>query len=167
MEEPKYYQPEIEEFHVGFEYEHFCDISTSGDWGSRCQWVKKIVRDYGQARVEWEKSTDVDFIYPSIPTTGRYYNNGLPKENWTLKDKIRVKSLDREDIESFGFKLWTYKGNELGFMLNHEGKEGSTWIHRIEGKIKISTTFPDITLYLGKIKNKSELKRVLQQLEII
>lgn len=78
----------------------------------------------------------------------------------------RVKCLDQEDIESFGFKLWTYKGNELGFMLNPDEDE-STWIHRIEGKIKISTTFPDTTLYLGKIKNKSELKRLLKQLEII
>lgn len=81
-------------------------------------------------------------------------------------ERVRVKYLDQEDIESFGFKLWTHKGNELGFMRNTD-KEGSTWIHRIEGKIKISTTFPDTTLYLGIIKNKSELKRVLQQLEII
>ena len=112
----------------------------------------------------------VGFEFEYLYSTNTWNKSKVPSGGFTVGnvklEKLRVKCLDQEDIESFGYKLWTHKGNELGFMRNTD-EEGSTWIHRTEGKIKISTTFPDTTLYLGIIKNKSELKRVLQRLEII
>jgi hypothetical protein len=137
MEETKYYTPQIEEFHVGFECEcsdeetGFAPITICAD--------------------DLKNKLDEEYNF---------------QEQGNIHPEYRVKYLDRDDIESFGFKLWTYKGNEVGFMLNPD-EDGSIWVHRIEGKIKISTKFPDTTLYLGKIKNKSALRVLLQQLEIV
>ena len=83
----KYYTPEIEEFHVGFEYEQkpsFTDgtVKTQEDF-DREKWKKRIFK--------------VGY--------GPYINRALYGRN---RDKgicgIRVKYLDREDIESLGFK---------------------------------------------------------------
>ena len=62
----KYYTPEIEEFHVGFEYE----VNYGKD-----RWVKEGLH-----------------YAPQVVT--------LPYKNL---ENIRVKHLDREDIESLGF----------------------------------------------------------------
>ena len=150
----KFYVPKIEEFHVGFEYEVRTKKYTSSTEFTE-NWVPCV---HGDA------TTGYSFI---LGEALLYKQDAIETiKTCICKEGVRVKCLDQEDIESFGFKLWAHKGNELGFMRNTD-EEGSTWIHRIEGKIKISTTFPDTTLYLGIIKNKSELKRVLQQVGVI
>jgi hypothetical protein len=89
----KYYTPTIEEFHVGFEYEELWyggGKSPSGeDWVSHVYNGESLTEEYseGQSSIEEE-----------------------------IRDKeIRVKYLDKEDIESLGF---VYKGtsdhNRLG-----------------------------------------------------
>lgn len=85
-------------------------------------------------------------------------------ENAINQNFIRVKHLDKYDIESFGlFKVvndWWHKSNT-----------GNDWqILKIdEHKYQISYGQHEFskTYFQGAIKNKSELKRILQQLNIL
>ena len=151
----KYYTPTIDEFHVGFEYEFL-----NGD--------------------TWEKDeiTTKDF---SNELAGEY-------ENWfdeILKGirNVRVKYLDEEDIESFGFvhttSLKNYQENfritnllrrlneeEGDAMYNEVRLQYAPDIHRviIYGTV---TGFEEEKFFEGIVKNKSELKKILEQLNII
>ena len=69
----KYYIPTIEEFHVEFEYESLYNQHSD----SNEQWTKVKVGD--------------EYIF------GNYFKDSLKL------NRIRVKYLDQEDIESFGF----------------------------------------------------------------
>lgn len=151
----KYYTPDITEFHSGFEYEiRFIDEDDNFKWA----WQEFSYELDGS----W-KSTKED-LQEEIDC-GRF----------------RVKYLNREDIESLGF--------------NNFKKTVCNW-YRLEGKFadayasygywsKIRLTHcPDnnsvkisayeysweedeTVLFQGKIKNKSELKKLLTQLNIL
>lgn len=142
----KYYTPTIEEFHVGFEYEYQPPISND--------WYKNT----------WEQ---LDEFYSDI--------YGSQEDFVPLPDcsNIRVKYLDREDIESFGFVDQEDRGMSeySGYLFQ---KEDSTvefgtftvryWIR--VNRMKIDAIIPG-TIFDGVIKNKSEFKRLLIQLNII
>lgn len=126
----KYYTPEIEEFHVGFEYER-CDDGYN-----------------------WIKDT-----YPRAAEHIRLKN---------LIPYTRVKYLDREDIESLG---WVYKETSDGGFDYYWDKH--TMRHSILYSEKSKRTvitlwdrsrLEDHTAFIGKIKNKSELKKVLKMI---
>jgi len=116
--EAKYYTPEIEEFHVGFEYESLNNNN------------------------EWVKSKYGGFL-PFHPQT------------YIDKKEFRVKHLDRQDIEEFGWKItedfgyrfYTLNGYSLHFYPNEERNIG-------------------ILLNKFKIKNKSELKKLMKMFNI-
>ena len=151
MEDNKYYTPEIEEFHVGFEYE----------WKGRVDWKKTAVDD-----------DDGDIQNPFDN-----FNYGIQTQT------IRVKHLDRSDIESLG---WEY--NHKMAREEHNYEPIDCWeisIDTTENKEKYYTLFiykeklyvehheyqnsvgrTEEGLFKGTIKNKSELKRLLKQLEI-
>jgi len=135
----KYYQPDISEFHVGFEYEYKGDVDN--------EWALQI------------------------------FNRGIGfAENPTI-EQTRVKYLDQEDIESLGFK---FKGKALRSFFEMECQfdlpdTNSFWCktlkiqldeeHRtlkIEGYI--ASACEEETLFSGKCKNKSELKRILKMI---
>jgi hypothetical protein len=155
----KYYTPTIEELHVGFEYEI---KTTNGTWVNTKANNLKLIKEIFE----------------------------------TFQNKpIRVKHLDREDIESFGFEwnemgLWrddlerfmfrkeveTHKGKELAnilyvpktnwmlIYLTPTTKDYGGYVLEIpENKITIAGG----TVFAGKIKNKSELKRILTQIGLI
>jgi hypothetical protein len=135
--ENKYYTPEIEEFHVGFEYESEEDprIPT---------WEKQKVE-----------------TYRDLANCMEYYGNDADVET-------RVKHLDREDIESLGFILNVVdcgedtQYNELGIRRNKEGGYfGTFFLDDTHGEYNIQ-----IFESFYRIKNKSELKRLLKQLGI-
>ena len=151
----KYYTPEIDEFHVGFE----CEIQSS--WGMQ------------------------KGIYPSILREDTLTGFQLQKigETETLKkviSGIRVKYLDKEDIESCGFG--NYKKSvcawyELEGHFEDSFASYGYWtkirlIHcESDNKIKIlafehSWDEEETVLFQGKIKNKSELKKLLKKLNI-
>jgi hypothetical protein len=123
-EESKYYTPEMEEFHVGFECE--------GKWFSQDE------IGFGEITI------DIHNIHTAI-------------NNPTV---FRVKHLDREDIESLGFKFKPYGDiesyeNDVWQLLRFQyPKEQVRLIHKVG-----STRF-----FNGTIKNKSELKRILKQI---
>ncbi len=120
----KHYTPEIEEFHVGFEYE------------------------------EWDIRAEDDFIKTVVPEKG-YVNHPY--------NEVRVKYLDTEDIKSLGFEIDAdYKSiNSVMF-----SKDDYTILQSDITEILISDSFNETTLFNGRIKNKSELKKLLKQLGI-
>lgn len=127
MEDTKYYTPEIEEFHVGFDFD---------------------VEDHGH----WRK--------------GDFHELDLYKKfnDYTL----RVKHLDREDIESLGFKA-DICPKKYGVPTNMWNKGSYTltkWGDRV--LIKINGDYDGEKFhYFGIIKNKSELKRILTQIGVL
>jgi hypothetical protein len=151
-EDSKYYTPTIEEFHVGFEFETRDRLSVLIDYR---KWNRST----------FNKFNDMRSIRMCIDTD---------------RFEIRVKHLDREDIESLLVPI--------GF--EHEKAYANTEIKMIKGSIwseaiKISMCNGIISiiefkftgnensrenywnLFRGKIKNKSELKRVLTQTGVI
>lgn len=145
-EENKYYTPDISEFHVGFQFEKlYFEGKLMIHPSNKSEWIK--------IKLSFE-----DLIDGSFSET----------EN-DIKDKdVRVKYLDKEDIESFGFISLpkesgytdgAYKFNN--YYMYHNNSLGKT--------MQIETRFlnQSIQIFYGTIKNKSELKILLKQLNII
>lgn len=133
--ENKYYIPSIEEFHVGFEYEEL-------EMGSKEKFNKTILDEWDGLSGYIDGTTDLYEI-----ARGR--------------KKVRVKYLDKEDIESLGFEV--YDKYEDHFI------KDNTVIHY---RNEAGELYP-IDIFIGKqsymfmrIKNKSELKILLKQLNI-
>ena len=151
MEENKYYTPTIEEFHVGFEYEHkerFLDgtVKTQEDFDNS-KWVKQ--------------TCDSGIMYIERALSGRNSKNGLCG--------VRVKYLDQEDIESLGFELEESNKKETIYRRSCDNlmteKEVQIWVDKEFDYIDIcNLRDKEDYNFMGKIKNKSELKRVLKMI---
>lgn len=127
----KYYTPELNEFHIGFEYEYE-DINESG---STTSWYKTIV-----------KENECYIIDQHLK-----YSDDL---------NLRVKYLDKEDIESLGWELKTdlYVKDNLTLQ-----------VHKNSITIKYYDNFNNewrTKVEQINIKNKSELVKLLKQLGI-
>jgi len=143
-EENKYYVPDITEFHVGFEYQM---KSTFGDG------TVKTKEQYDRA--EW-----IDQVYDlrSFPYVDRTMT-GHNSQN--LPSAIRVKYLDREDIESLGFQCDTSKGLWIYCIITDEsGEEYYLDYHTETNECIIHDIDED--LFQGYIRNKNELQKILQ-----
>jgi len=147
----KYYTPELEEFRVGFEYEY------NNTWGG---FSKRIVTE--------ENLMD------------KLINIGSGNDRVPFNYNWRVKYLDKQDIESLGFGNYKRAVCHWYKMEGHF-KDGfgayGKWskIRLLHCKdlntIKIkafehSWDEEETVLFQGKIKNKSELKKLLKQLNI-
>lgn len=142
--ENKYYTPDISEFHVGFEYEI---KNTFGDG------TVKTLEQYNEAKWIKQVYTLRTFPYVDRIMTGKNSQN--------LPPAIRVKYLDKEDIESLQFIFEeqivgsiTFKHRLYNFIELH--LKGSTVIILNNGR----------TIFEGIIKNKSELQKVMKMLGI-
>jgi hypothetical protein len=146
----EYYTPTIEEFHIGFEYE-YSDL------------------DHNLKNTKWFKEK------VPLEFSSSYYLELINKKDW-----IRVKYLDKEDVESLGFINWAVewtnparyyftkalpngqesikKGIQLFFIFGSYDRDHVTIYNTID---KI-----DHVLFDGVVKNKSELKQLLKQLNI-
>lgn len=146
--ENKYYTPKIEEFHVGFEYEKL----------------------YRNIKEQWW----VDSIWKPNDSVHNFFNLQVPRA-YKIPESIRVKYLDKEDIESLG---WVYDktstNGELKFV-----KDNIMLYYRPKTKeLGTFTLDPSKSDFFSKysvdnkqvkfliIKNKSELKVLLKQLNI-
>jgi|AntDeeMinimDraft_6_1070357.scaffolds.fasta_scaffold01522_6 hypothetical protein len=133
----KYYTPEIEEFHVGFEvtYNHF---------------NKRIIHVIKEDELNYGDYQGVTDFYEII------------------KNEPLVKYLDKKDIESLGFSYYkTHPGMEQ--MEFDKGEYELTYDPNFKGKQWLRINLEgegDVTLFSGSIKNKSELKKLLKQLNI-
>ena len=144
MEDNKYYTPTIDEFHVGFEYEAFINNS----------WQSKVMNDYEDI---------IYFLFDMNAKTWLSINEGI----------VRVKYLDKEDLESLGFikskPRWHQHWND--FYKVYDSYSCNIRVNNIRNKTSISIhtiSINNITkcLFIGTIKNKSELKVLLKQLGI-
>lgn len=148
--ENKYYVPEIEEFHVGFEYEYVTNMAVPTDDDSK--WDSFLFGDQ-----EKFKSWDWRLLLQDC-----------------LKRKlIRVKCINREDIEEFGWELDSVVEKEAFFIHNSNSfssqEEWMLVFREKESSIEIYSTKKDTVSFsfYGIAKNKSELKKLLAQLNII
>ena len=159
----KYYTPELEEFHVGFEFESNYILFRKGNKGD--EWNKHIL------------TKENTWFWDAY-------------ENDAIETEFRVKYLDTEDIESFGWKRsslltsrrystvyfieskpsyahWTLEVTNLAKM-KEDGKLSSD--KEEINDVHIKFFHPDDasgqTVFFGTIKNKSELNKLLKQLGI-
>ena len=139
-----FYTPEIEEFHVGFRYQ-----------------VQKITRP---GDIGW---------YDEIFADGRSAEN-LLDDHKDGKFEVRVKYLDQQDIEELGWECVDCEEAKLGdiaynfritphkrrtYNLKKQGHNITiTRLHRIKQLDKV--------IFAGRVKNFSELKRIMYQLGI-
>lgn len=142
----KYYVPTIEEFHVGFEYEFYNDMFNIESY-----WSKEIV-------------------------TNNFKLNDLGYGLNIINSKyIRVKYLDIDDINKLG---WTAFGRDAWKETFEHLQEGCTFrLIDIENddwelyynNIELIEIFDwkSKCVFSGSIKNKSELKVLMKQLDII
>ena len=153
--ENKYYTPKLEEFHVGFRFE----VLNNEVW-------------------DWQNMN-----------ASRLQEINLD-DNLNLMSKYRVKCLDKEDIESLGFKK-SNKNSWIGYkdyFLDSINPEYPYFlfatihipirddmykilVHRYYNEdepIDEDDNYREPTcVYVGKIKNKSELNQLLKRLNII
>ena len=99
-------------------------------------------------------------IYPKDPLIGEAISRKLNMED------LRVKYLDQEDIESLGFKYNT-QGIFPGFIKGDKKLYFNTERVLIVRPDSERATAPQRIMFEGKIKNKSELKKVLQMIGVI
>lgn len=154
MEKNKYYTPEIEEFHVGFEYEVF-QKGTPYD--------PSILTTFPVNEEDtWNKYTFPDPFF------------GYRVDILLQKQTVRTKYLDREDIESLG---WRYKSKATDIWFEKEGSfDMFGWttykatlhygLHDKKLTIFVLDGIEEHILYRGRCNNKSELRRILNQLNI-
>jgi len=142
--EAKYYTPKIEEFHVGFEYEVNSDYNDN--------WKPKTVKDFGDLYDAWD---------------------GLSFEGHLEAGHIRVKFLDREDIEAEGWIPYTL-GNKRHFVLgefhlyflpNEEEPENSLVIICDATGVNVNIAENAHKLFCGTVKNRSKLNEVMKRQE--
>lgn len=143
--EDKYYTPTIEEFHVGFEYEYLnVDEGFDDEWrNTRCQ------------------PTDLSSLYMHIT---RFKKKGI--FHALTSGEIRVKYLDKADIESLGFG---YTDEFLDSCIFYRETYRLIFDPENQGVVIDDGEDYENTPYQyfsGTIKNKSELKVLLKQLGI-
>lgn len=153
-EQEKYYTPDLSEFHVGFEYEMKSRFGNG---------TVKTLEDYNKS--EWEKHIFSIGEFPYVERT----MNGMNPHNHP--PAIRVKFLDRQDIEDFG---WVFSDNyEYSFYFKKELIRGDKFkmcfhLFYFSLRNKICITRGDSQAswqyFDGIVKNKSELKRILKQI---
>lgn len=133
-ENGKYYIPEIEEFHTGFEYES----------GPR-KWDKEIF--------------DIDCFGQ---TYDQYF--GSPLADDIKNGEVRVKHLDHDDIISC---CWDHKVTSAGNAFFYYG-DNTLNVNYAKHDIIITCYCygNNVSLFQGRIQNKSELKRLMKQLGI-
>ncbi len=136
MSEEKYYVPGIEEFHVGFEYEY-----------------KQLDKErYLNKGMIW---SDQVISFNSI----RPHKLQIEIEKGT----IRVKKLDREDIDILGT---TADHDGIIYFTNNETAPLAITLDMENQTVMIKNVIPNSILFNGTIRNKSELTRVLKQIRI-
>jgi hypothetical protein len=147
----KYYTPTIEEFHVGFEFE--VKIATENEW------VKAI------------------YSYPSDDWFNVCYFPDEKKEI-SVPDCMRVKYLDKEGIESLGWVSWSNHPKHFYHPAGIKKFSDGTIQHNITLRIENNNiiairrysespiNFNNFAEFYGICKNKSELKKLMQMLNI-
>lgn len=164
MIEDKYYTPKIEEFHVGFEYEYRYKSSSPNtsfsingnkiDYTTWSEWINHILTPGDLTPGFDGETSDQD---PFNINTG-------------INQELRVKYLDIEDCVSLGWDrsmdepdewCWSHKG-DMDIQLYFDDKTRAL-LQGVGVTIFANESMP---AFSGRVKNKSELKRLMEQLGI-
>lgn len=158
MENNLYYTPTIEEFYIGFEYEYM-----NGDIWEESE---MRIQDYKSDGPDYERS-----------------DSWFEEELLGGIRTVRVKYLDQSDIESLGWKTHNNDVFTLGKMIKDAPEDWhnlGNWKYRLmisqviepvdPCRIFIDNRNPSNgganQIFRGTIKNKSELIKLMQQLNI-
>jgi hypothetical protein len=139
----KYYTPKVEELHPGMEVEWYFPLDDPKPPNEE-EWCKKMGVDVGTPY--WGKvicDTNLSIIKDHLE-----------------KGIIRVKHLDKEDIESLGW-VWDEDVDGVPAFDLNDFELLWKWGKLIELKTPIG-----VTIFIGTIRNKSELKRVMEMVGI-
>ena len=176
--ENKYYTPDISEFHVGFEYEVY---DTKWKYS-----VEHIEGDKFRILSDPESSTD---WYHKVYDVDDYVHvkgiEGDTSVYCSLQDHInagdiRVKYLDKADIEELGFEYIEDRGmvENYGYLFQMKDPlyniKDDGWMSMLQlkywyntNRIQIRSSARHSDWFDGTIRNKSELKVLLKQLNIL
>jgi hypothetical protein len=133
----KYYTPSLEEFHVGFEFEYLSGVDSEGeDWSTRV----------------------FDQVYEN-------YDFPILDAGEKLDSSFRVKYLDQSDIESLGWKDGETYGLS-GYVLNYATDDSYQIYYDESNQFTQIYNWDAKIIFEGAIKNKSELKKLMDQLDI-
>ncbi len=144
MENNKYYTPALEEFHVGFEFEQFAP-----------------------------KHQNDSETYNKVACSKHILYNIVTYWKYNISEDYRVKYLDKEDIESLGWIHSIHTSNQ--WYLIGEDIEFTLVLYQ-NNEVRITDKYPngitqsdkeDKDIFRGNIKNKSELSKLMKQLNII
>ena len=155
--EAKYYTPEIEEFHIGFEYQTY--MMSNGGY---------IIWDMKDPSMSITKEPDNHMWFT---TKFRFSLKGPLDQPYTLEqirqflteDRIRVKHLDKEDIEILGLQV----------QITPCGEDTEDYEDIYQDGAVIGSFFPEDEMNVQlmdtyfKVKNKSEFQRLLKQLDLL
>lgn len=148
----KYYTPSIEEFSIGFEFE---EEFKNPDWYKLSNPPKDV---YEFVKLRLDTSHSISRIVSKIKS-----------------GKVRVKYLDSEDLIELGFQMHTtsyapvYKKDNILISFSWDNKRieiSRILFHNKDIESSYEFTGREEKLFSGIIKNKSELKKLLNQLEI-
>lgn len=163
--ESKYYTPTIEEWHVDFEYEQRREIWDRSYLGIKVlEYIwEPVIGNLGQ----FKEGIDPDRKEKHYRFTNGQLGFGA------YSNMIRVKYLDKEDIESLGWEYSEDRGMEenygIQFIKPITYLSGGNVYYRLRfwfnnKRLRIDSLGGNI--FDGTIKNKSELKILLKQLGI-
>jgi hypothetical protein len=138
----KHYTPKIEEFKVGFKYEFASSVIIDGV-SQPDEWTSAII----------ESNDDIELI----------------------NSNARVKYLDKQDVENLGFRLEfenknyieLFKADEVQISFSTESQLTRIikfWKFNLE--VDGETQYNSEVVFSGTIKNLSELKMILDMLNI-
>lgn len=155
MNDNKYYTPSIEEFHVGFRYEYNSKDFMSLLDGTAGQWKKENFH----CGCGLDGESEMNDIYNLID-----------------RKSIRIKVLDRDDIEELGWKYegkhWYYRGDEYYSLQDPYENEVWYFLHVhdnyayytiLEGSLGSYSLEGSPREFCGDVKNYNELKRIMKQ----
>lgn len=153
----RYYTPTIEEFYEGFEYEAQITMHDGVHWSQ----AEFCLSNY-------------KYISALLETNGSFLDS--------IYDDIRVKCLDKEDIENLGFRyLFSDKDGRSFICFEYRCFLDLKHIYPISSKccsirLKLYSSWENavaielhfgngsvIDAFNGIVKNKSELKKILNQ----
>lgn len=170
--ENKYYTPDLEEFCVGFEYETKLFLGP-------VEYDPITGKIINEPEHEWGKTKWSEFS--SLSNSMNYSEEANGKTTITIPETIQVKHLDREDILECGWMperilFEDDEGNDTysdGFVLRKNKDQYYEIIPMEENVFFIQKKWyrNEVTqlcraLFYGTIKNKTELKKLMVQLQI-
>ena len=158
----KYYTPELKEFHIGFEYE-FHGMTTGG----------LVFMDFKNNKSSTVHEPTNKVWNKEIVNLDLMYSRSLSDIDKLIIDKkIRVKYLDKKDIESQGYIHKKYKQDEYSEMRIYIGKKFEVqffgWDISVENKHlrgRIDIYLQDEPFFRGTVKNISKFKEVLETIK--